>query len=70
MPTITVRGDNVESTQPPDVSSHLWTQLEPLRKSLPADYQIAIAGSLEEATKANSALAHLFPIMLLLTRSP
>jgi multidrug efflux pump subunit AcrB len=24
VPTITVRGDNVESTQPPDVSSEIW----------------------------------------------
>jgi multidrug efflux pump subunit AcrB len=66
VPTITVRGDNIESTQPPDVSSALWAKLAPLRKSLPADYRIEMAGSIEEATKANSALAPLFPIMLLL----
>src|SRR6187399_3143614 len=35
IPTITVRGDNVESTQPPDVSSAIWAKLAPLRKSLP-----------------------------------
>src|SRR5204862_1968143 len=27
VPTITVRGDNVESTQPPDVSSGIWAKL-------------------------------------------
>ncbi|MEO5713199.1 MAG: efflux RND transporter permease subunit, partial [Luteolibacter sp.] len=63
--TITVRGDNVESTQPPDVSNALWAKLEPLRKSLPENYRIEMAGSIEEAQKANSALAPLFPIMLL-----
>jgi len=66
VPAITVRGDNVESTQPPDVSSAIWAKLALLRKSLPENYRIEMAGSIEEATKANSALAPLFPIMLLL----
>ena len=66
VPTITVRGDNIETTQPPDVSSRIWAKLAPLRKALPENYRIEMAGSIEEATKANSALAPLFPIMLLL----
>jgi multidrug efflux pump subunit AcrB len=66
VPTITVRGDNIEMTQPPDVSSQLWAKLAALRKALPEDYRIEMAGSIEEAQKANSALAPLFPIMLLL----
>jgi multidrug efflux pump subunit AcrB len=66
VPTITVRGDNIETTQPPDVSSGIWTKLASLRKALPENYRIEMAGSIEEATKANSALAPLFPIMLLL----
>src|SRR5439155_26713683 len=65
VPTITVRGDNVETTQPPDVSAAIWTKLGQLRKSLPENYRIEMAGSIEEATKANSALAPLFPIMIL-----
>jgi multidrug efflux pump subunit AcrB len=66
VPTITVRGDNVETTQPPDVSSRIWANLAPLRASLPDGYRVEMAGSIEEAQKANSALAPLFPIMLLL----
>ena len=66
VPTFTVRGDNVETTQPPDVSSAIWAKLAPLRESIPENYRIEMAGSIEEATKANSALAPLFPIMLLL----
>lgn len=66
VPTITVRGDNVETTQPPDVSSRIWAGLAPLRSALPDGYRIEMAGSIEEAEKANSALAPLFPIMLLL----
>ncbi len=49
VPTITVRGDNVETTQPPDVSAAIWTKLAQLRKSLPENYP----------------LAPLFPIMIL-----
>jgi len=67
VPTITVRGDNVESTQPPEVSSEIWKQLAPLREALPDGYRIEMAGSIEEAGKANAALGPLFPIMLLLT---
>jgi len=66
VPTITVRGDNIETSQPPDVSTRIWAKLAPLRKSLPENYRIQMAGSIEEAKKANSALAPLFPIMLLL----
>src|SRR6185369_11861174 len=66
VPTITVRGDNIETTQPPDVSSRIWAKLAPLRNALLENYRIEMAGSIEEATKANSALAPLFPIMLLL----
>lgn len=66
VPTITVRGDNVETVQPPDVSSEIWAKLAALRRALPENYRIEMAGSIEEANKANSALAPLFPIMLLL----
>jgi multidrug efflux pump subunit AcrB len=66
VPTITVRGDNIETTQPPDVSSEIWAKLAPLQKTLPENYRIEMAGSIEEAKKANSALAPLFPLMILL----
>src|SRR5437667_10823863 len=65
-PWITVRGGNIQTSQPSDVSSRIWANLAPLRKALPENYRIEMAGSIEEAGKANSALAPLFPIMLLL----
>src|SRR5207237_2649539 len=54
VPTFTVRGDNIETTQPPDVSSRIWSKLAPLRKALPENYRIEMAGSIEDAGKANS----------------
>lgn len=64
--TITVRGDIADGTQPPDVSLQLIKSLEPVTKSLPAGYKIETAAALEEAGKANAALAAIFPIMIVL----
>lgn len=64
--TVTVRGDIDESLQPPDVSNAIWKQLQPIISSLPAGYHIEMSGSIEEADKANKALALVFPIMIVL----
>jgi len=66
-PAITVRGDIAEGLQPPDVSTVIWKELQPLIAKLPAGYRIELAGSIEESGKANRALAPLFPIMIALT---
>lgn len=66
MTTFTVRGDIAENLQPPDVSTQLISDLKPLMASLAPGYSISVAGSLEEAGKANTALAAVFPVMLLL----
>jgi multidrug efflux pump subunit AcrB len=65
-PTITVRGDIAEGLQPPDVSTAVWQELEPIIARLPAGYRIEEGGSIEESGKANRALAPLFPIMIVL----
>ena len=67
VPTMTVRGDIDEALQPPDVSTKLQQQLQPVIAALPAGYRIDMAGSIEESGKANAALLPLFPIMLALT---
>ncbi|HEY4089957.1 MAG TPA: efflux RND transporter permease subunit [Luteibacter sp.] len=64
--TITVRGDIDEKVQPPDVSTQLIGQLKPVIDALPPGYAIDTAGALEEAGKANKALAAVFPLMILL----
>ena len=67
MPTITVRSEINEATQPPEVSKQVRTALQPLIASLPAGYRIDMGGSIEEATKANDALAKIFPVMIAAT---
>jgi multidrug efflux pump subunit AcrB len=64
--TITVRGDIDERLQPPDVSKKVQKELQPIIKTLPAGYRIEMGGSIEEAGKANAALAVVFPLMFIL----
>ncbi len=66
-PVITVRSDINEATQPPEVSRQIITALKPLIETLPAGYRIEMGGSIEEAAKANAALATIFPIMIATT---
>ncbi|PTW47978.1 multidrug efflux pump subunit AcrB [Sphingomonas faeni] len=66
VPTITVRGDIADGLQPPDVSTAMLEKLQPLIAKLPPGYHIDMAGSIEEAGKANAALAPIFPIMIVL----
>jgi multidrug efflux pump subunit AcrB len=67
MPTITIRGDIADDLQPPDVSTAMWKTLQPIAAALPSGYKLEMAGSIEEAGKANAALLPLFPIMVALT---
>lgn len=64
--TITVRGDIDERLQPPDVSTQVLKDLKPIIAALPAGYRIEMGGSIEEAGKANVALAAIFPLMFVL----
>jgi multidrug efflux pump subunit AcrB len=67
MPTITVRGDIADGLQPPDVSTAITRQLQPIREKLPNGYRIEEAGAIEESGKATVAMLPLFPIMLAIT---
>lgn len=67
VPTITVRGDIDEALQPPDVSTAITKQLQPIIEKLPEGYRIVEAGSIEESGKASTAMLPLFPIMIAIT---
>lgn len=66
-PTITVRGDIAEDLQPPDVSTAMTKELQPIVAKLPSGYRIVEAGSIEESGKATVAMLPIFPIMLAAT---
>ncbi|MCE0463275.1 efflux RND transporter permease subunit [Pseudomonas uvaldensis] len=66
-PTITVRGDIAEGLQPPDVSTAVIKQLQPIIDTLPDGYRIEQAGAIEESGKAGKAILPLMPIMVALT---
>ncbi|MGP3128551.1 efflux RND transporter permease subunit [Serratia marcescens] len=67
MLTITVRGDIAESLQAPDVSTAIFKQLQPIITTLPNEYRVEQAGSIEESGKATQAMVPLFPIMIAMT---
>lgn len=67
VPTITVRGDIAEELQPPDVSTAVLQQLQPIIQRLPAGYRIVQAGAIEESGKAMAAMLPIFPLMIGLT---
>ena len=67
VPVITIRSDINEASQPPEVSQEIMTALQPLIATLPANYRIEFGGSIEEAAKANAALAKVFPLMIAAT---
>ncbi|WOS42272.1 efflux RND transporter permease subunit [Xanthomonas rydalmerensis] len=66
-PAITVRGDIADGLQPPDVSTAVLKQLQPIVAALPSGYRVEQAGSIEESAKATTAMLPLFPIMIALT---
>jgi len=66
-PTITVQSDFDEAMQPPEASMEIEKALAPIIARLPNGYRIETGGNIEDSTKANSALAPVFPIMVLLT---
>ena len=63
-PTIEVQGDTDDYSQPPDVAAAISVALGPFTSHLPYGYRIEMAGNLEKANEANTALARVFPVMI------
>jgi multidrug efflux pump len=64
LPTMTVRADMADATQPATVSTQLDAQLEAVRAKLPAGYRIEMGGSIEESAKGQTAIMKVMPLML------
>lgn len=64
LPTITLQCDVDDALQPPEVSNELSKQFKSIEASLPAGYKIEVGAGVEESSKANTALAAVFPTML------
>ena len=64
LPTMTVRADMADATQPATVSTQLDAQLDELRTRLPAGYRIEMGGSIEESAKGQTAIMKVMPLML------
>jgi len=64
LPTMTVRADMADATQPATVSTQLDAQLEAVRARLPAGYRIEMGGSIEESAKGQTAIMKVMPLML------
>jgi multidrug efflux pump len=64
LPTMIVRADNVEGTQPATVSTRLNKQLDAVRAKLPPGYRIEMGGSIAESAKGEGAIAAVVPLML------
>ncbi|WP_159726121.1 efflux RND transporter permease subunit [Methylosinus sp. Ce-a6] len=62
---VTVRADVKDGVQAPDVTNRIWPRLAELREGLPPGYRIEKGGAIEESAKANTSIAAVFPVMIL-----
>jgi multidrug efflux pump len=60
---LTARADIVDNVQAPDVTNQIVPKLQGIKDALPQGYRIETGGAIEESSKANGALAAVFPVM-------
>lgn len=63
-PYIAIRADVAPGVQPPDATAAVLPVLDPIKAKLPEGYEIQTGGAVEEAGKANGAIAATAPITL------
>jgi len=64
VPTMIVRADMADTSQPATASAALNAQLDAVRARLPAGFRIEMGGSIEESDKNGKAIAAVMPLML------
>ena len=65
-PTITVKAAVRDEIQPTDLVAQLKPQIDEFASKLPAGYQVATGGTVEESGKAQGPIAKVVPLMLFL----
>jgi multidrug efflux pump subunit AcrB len=63
-PTITIKASISSVVQPATVVDQLKSQIEGLRRDIPAGYSIQTAGSVEESGKAQGPILEIVPLMM------
>jgi multidrug efflux pump subunit AcrB len=66
VPTLTVQADVVPGALPEAVINALSPAVDALRKGLPAPYDIAVGGTVEESKKSQASVIAVVPLMLLI----
>jgi multidrug efflux pump subunit AcrB len=64
LPTITVQSELDDALQPPQVTAEIAGAIQPIIDKLPDGYKIEVGANVEESAKANTALAKVFPVMI------
>jgi multidrug efflux pump subunit AcrB len=64
LPTITVQSELDDALEPPQVSGEIAKAIQPIIDKLPDGYKIEVGANVEESAKANTALAKVFPVMI------
>jgi multidrug efflux pump subunit AcrB len=66
VPNLTVAADVTPGTLPETVVTGLSPAIEAFRKTLPAGYDVAVGGSVEESAKSQASVIAVIPVMLLI----
>src|SRR5271169_2694697 len=66
LPTVTVQADLAPGTQAATVVQALAPQIAALNASLPSGYHVGVGGSVEESDKAQTSVAAVLPLMLVI----
>ncbi len=64
LPSMSVRADMADKTQPATASVRLDKKMDELRARLPVGYRIEMGGTIEESAKGSTAIAAVMPVML------
>ncbi|MFP7723142.1 efflux RND transporter permease subunit [Lysobacter sp. A3-1-A15] len=64
-PTMTVRADIYDGTQPATVAAQISPTLDGIRAGLPYGYSVEVGGSVEDAARGQSSIAAGMPLFLL-----